>query len=154
MLINFKTNAISCLPFIGFVLSAHGYGQGIWCGIMFVITGGLGIASSRHPSSSKITLYKAFSAVSIISSILLSTISYISAYQLNQLRKESSRNPNQATCTRVLVMLFTVQIIIGVISFIFITLSLTTLFVTTWTKDQTADNMGVMVTTRPTNHTV
>ena len=41
-------------------------GQGIWCGVFFIITGGLGMAAANNPSDCSIITLMVFSIISAV----------------------------------------------------------------------------------------
>ena len=53
-----------CLPRVDPYYSA--IGQGIWCGVFFIITGGLGMAAANNPSDCSIMTLMVFSIISAV----------------------------------------------------------------------------------------
>lgn len=58
--------ALSAILQILVMLRSHSIGQGIWCGVFFIITGGLGVAAARKPSDCSIIALMVFSITSAV----------------------------------------------------------------------------------------
>ena len=55
---------------IGFFLSRYGtVGQGIWCGVFFLLTGGLGVSAANKPSQCSVITVMVFSIISAVMAV-------------------------------------------------------------------------------------
>ena len=104
----------------------YDYGQGIWCGMVFGLNGFLGINCAKSPTLLKIKLFVAANVISLVFTLLLGSIALWNAYKVRMVQSVSifTRYSVEDTNTRILFILFNMQIVISFIHFILVFLSL------------------------------
>ena len=68
------------LQIIAIFLSHIHIGQGIWCGVFFIITGGLGMAAANNPSDCSIITLMVFSIISAVMGVPHMVLDAIGAF--------------------------------------------------------------------------
>ena len=115
----------------GVAVLIYDYGQGIWCGIVFGLNGLLGISCAKSPTLLKIKSFVGTNVISLAFTLLLGSIAGWNAYKVRMIQSVSifTRNSVEDTNTRILFILFNMQIVISFIHFILVFLSLISILI-------------------------